>query len=215
MSCKTSCSAGRPIASISPPRNAANDQSLISITLTALTATRTLSPTLSLSSSSESSVMTDSIVAPPAMRTLTWHMTVPRLISVTSPSRRFRAPISMSSLRNEELPGKRPVFVEDAAGGPVGCECRQLNRCRRALLHGPRAAVMIHVGRRVARIGGIHFDPGVFQVGRELDGDRIDSGLRRVVSQEFFVGVRPSRIALLGQRAEPARQIDDPPPGGF
>src|SRR5262249_16833984 len=70
-------------------------------------ATRTLSPFLMPSSSSESSVMTDSIMAPPAIFTLTWHMTVPRLTSVTSPSRRLRAPIFMAlSLDKRRLGGR-------------------------------------------------------------------------------------------------------------
>jgi hypothetical protein len=66
----------------------------------ALTATRTLSPTLMPNSSRESSVITDSMIAPPEIFTLTWHITVPRLISVTSPSSRFRAPILMVVLRS-------------------------------------------------------------------------------------------------------------------
>src|SRR5262249_40316966 len=79
-----------------PTPNSDWPHSLISMTFTAFTATRTLSPFLIPSSSSESSVMTDSIMAPPATFTLTWHMTVPRLTSVTSPSRRLRAPIFMA-----------------------------------------------------------------------------------------------------------------------
>jgi len=43
-------------------------------------------------------VITDSICAPPAIRPFTWHMPVPRLISVTSPSSRFRAPIFIAHL---------------------------------------------------------------------------------------------------------------------
>src|SRR5262249_14497837 len=86
--------------------------SLMSRTLTALTATRTVSPTRMPSSSSESLVMTDSTWAPPAISTLTWHMTVPRLISTTLPSRRLRAPIFMAA-----SPRGRP-YSAPAAYGP-------------------------------------------------------------------------------------------------
>src|SRR5262245_60544422 len=69
-------------------------------TLTAFTATRTLSPILSFMSSSESRVITDSMWAPPASSTRTWHITLPRLMSMTFPSRRLRAPMVMAGSPN-------------------------------------------------------------------------------------------------------------------
>ena len=67
-------------------------QSLINNTFTAFTATRTSWPDLELHFVEGVGVVADSICSPPASFTLTWHITVPRLTSVTVAVSRLQAP---------------------------------------------------------------------------------------------------------------------------
>src|SRR5262245_16260187 len=75
---------------------------------------RTFEPFLMPSSLSESSVMTEVMVDSAGTRTVTWHMSVPFLISTTSPANWLRAPyftgVSLDSLQF----GDRPLIAHVA-----------------------------------------------------------------------------------------------------
>lgn len=108
------------------------------------------------------------------------------------------------------LPGLGAVLVEEATGGAVGGQGCQTNRRRGALLDAARAAILVQVGRRVAGIGGVDFDCGVFQFGGKGHGNHIDRRLGGVVGKRLDTRKFSCGVAVQGQRTQAAGVVDDP-----
>jgi hypothetical protein len=94
-------------------------------------------------------------------------------------------------------------------------EGRQAHGHARALLHGPRPRVPIQIRGGVPGVRGVDLDPGRAELVRERNSHGVERGLRRGVREPVESRVLEARVAHLGERAEPAGDVDDAPRRGL
>src|SRR5262249_32959754 len=73
---------------------------------------------------------------------------------------------------------------EETSRGTIVWQKRQTDGYRCSLRYGLTTSILVEVSGRVAGIGRVDFNAGVFQFGSELNSQHVECGLRCAIADE-------------------------------
>jgi len=112
---------------------------------------------------------------------------------------------------NKSLPGERFAHVEKATGRTALVQQRQSNTCFTALRQFHGRGVGSHISLHPARMSGVDFDLRVLQFVRQMNSERVQGRLRRIVRQRLEAIDRTAGVGMQALGTEDARHIHNPP----